>query len=279
MTDAGLPSLPCAAHTLQLVVHEGLLSQKSVADAVAVGRKIVGHFMHSDLAYSRLEDIQLQINQPTKRLQQDVQTRWNSTFYMIQSLVEQKRALGIYEYDLPDNLITSQWTLLEKTASVLGPFEELTRRVSSSDAMAADVIPAITVLRRFLSRETEEDDGIKTKGTLSAAVMKRFCDVEGNLLYSLATLLDPSVSGVVGERSMGRALFHTHVRERVPRRSAGAVGCAYSSPLFSEPVPMTTSYLGSAPHSGEVLKQSATPDPAPVRLRTPGWYSCIVGRS
>ena len=44
MSDAELPSLPCTAHTLQLVVHEGLLSQRSVADAVAVGRKIVCHF-------------------------------------------------------------------------------------------------------------------------------------------------------------------------------------------------------------------------------------------
>ena len=35
MTDAGLPSLPCAAHSVQLVVQEGLLSQRSVADAVA----------------------------------------------------------------------------------------------------------------------------------------------------------------------------------------------------------------------------------------------------
>lgn len=83
---------------------------------------------------------------------------------MIQSLVKQKRALGIYasEYDLPDNLTANQWTLLEKTALVMGPFEELTRKVSSSDAMAADVIPAITVLLRFLSRENEEDHGIKT---------------------------------------------------------------------------------------------------------------------
>ncbi|KAL1249063.1 hypothetical protein QQF64_022381 [Cirrhinus molitorella] len=101
-------------------------------------------------------------------------SRWNSTFY-IQSLVEQKRALGIYasEYELPDNFTANQWTLLEQTATVLGPFEELTRRVSSSDAMAADVIPAITVLLRLLSRETEEDHGIKTmKGTLATAVKK-----------------------------------------------------------------------------------------------------------
>ena len=37
MNDAGLPSLPCVAHTLQLAVDEGLLAQRSVADAVAVG--------------------------------------------------------------------------------------------------------------------------------------------------------------------------------------------------------------------------------------------------
>ncbi|XP_025752745.1 zinc finger BED domain-containing protein 4-like [Oreochromis niloticus] len=194
MSDAELPSLPCTAHTLQLVVHEGLLSLKSVADAVAVGCKIVGHFKHSALAISRLEDIQLQINHPVKQLQQGVQTRWNSTFYMIQSLIEQKRALGIFvsEYGLPDTLTAHQWTLLEKVISVLGPFEELTRKVSSSDAMAADVIPAVTVLHRFLTRETNDDHGIKAmKGTLAAVVRTRFTDVEENPLYSIATLLDP----------------------------------------------------------------------------------------
>ncbi len=189
LSDAELPSLPCAAHTLQLVVHEGLLSQRSVADAVAVGRKIVGHFKHSALANSRLEDIQLEINQPAKRLQQDVQTRWNSTFYMIKSLIEQKRALGIFvsEYGLPDTLTSHQWSLLEKVLSVLGPFEELTRKVSSSD-----VIPTVTVLHRFLARETDEDHGIKAmKATLAAAIRKRFSDVEANPLYSIATLLNP----------------------------------------------------------------------------------------
>ncbi|XP_067312623.1 zinc finger BED domain-containing protein 4-like [Pseudorasbora parva] len=152
---------------------------REVSDALAIGRKIVGHFK---LANSCLEDIQLEIGQPAKRLlQQDIQTRWNSTFYMIQSLIEQKRALGVFvsEHELPDNLTAHQWALLEKVVTVLGPFEELTQKVSSSEAMAADVIPAVTVLQRFLSRETDDDHGFKTmKGTLAAAVRRRFSDVE-----------------------------------------------------------------------------------------------------
>lgn len=81
MSAAELPSQPLTAHSLQLLVHQGPSSQRSVAD----------------VTNSHLEDIQL----------------------------EQK--------------------LLEKVVSVFGPFEDLTQKVSSSDAMATDVTPAVTV--------------------------------------------------------------------------------------------------------------------------------------
>ncbi|XP_053571558.1 uncharacterized protein LOC128661312 [Bombina bombina] len=174
MEDAGLPSISCVAHTLQLAVSEGLLSQCSISDAVGVGRRIVGHFKHSNLAYSRLQDIQIQLGQPIKRLQQDVQTRWNSTFYMLQSLIEQKQALGVYvsEHELPATITANQWNLMEKMLNILGPFEELT-------------------CQRVLSK-VDEDHGIKTmKSTLLAALQKRFSDAEQNPLYCIATLLDP----------------------------------------------------------------------------------------
>ena len=73
MATMGMRSLGCFAHTLQLVVNEGLLSQRSVSDAIASCRQIVGHFKHSPLAYSRLRDIQLQMQMQPKRLQQDVE--------------------------------------------------------------------------------------------------------------------------------------------------------------------------------------------------------------
>ncbi len=194
MEESGVSSLPCVAHTLQLAVTEGLLSQRSVTEAVGVGRKIVGHFKHSNLAYSRLQDIQTQLGQPIKRLQQDVQTRWNSTFYMVQSLIEQKRAIGVYvsENELPATLTLNQWNLLEKMVNVLAPFEEMTRQVSSSDALASDVIPAVTVLQRLLLKQMDEDHGIKTmKSTLHDALQRRFSNMEQNPLYCIASLLDP----------------------------------------------------------------------------------------
>lgn len=71
-----------------------------------------------------------------------VQTRWNSSLYMLRSLLQQKRALNVFaaEHTLPATVTAHQWELMDKTADVLSPFEELTRETVA----AADVIPAIT---------------------------------------------------------------------------------------------------------------------------------------
>ena len=112
---------------------------------------------------------------------------------MIQSLLEQKRVLCAYiaDHNLPSTLTANQWALLEKTSIVLAPFEELTRKVSSSTAFTANVIPAVTVLKRILAKEGDADTGIKTmKKNLLQAVNKHFDTVEDEPLYALATLLD-----------------------------------------------------------------------------------------
>ncbi len=48
---------------------------------------------------------------------------------MLQSLLQQKRALSVFaaERTLPATLTAHQWELMNKTADVLSPFEELTR--------------------------------------------------------------------------------------------------------------------------------------------------------
>ncbi|XP_035992599.1 zinc finger BED domain-containing protein 4 [Fundulus heteroclitus] len=196
MDQLGVPSLGCFAHTLQLVVQHGLLAQRAVSDAIANGRKIVTHFKHSPKAYSKLEDVEEELNVEPKRLQQDVKTRWSSTKMMIDSLVHCKRALQAYASDsdsnLPATLTGNQWSLLEKTATVLKPFQEMTAEVSAASATAADVIPSVRVLTRFLESESEEHRGLQTmKATLLDAVHTRFDYMETEPLYAVATMLDP----------------------------------------------------------------------------------------
>ena len=47
MDDMEAPSVGCVSHTLQLAVHEGLLSQRSVTDSPANTRKVVGQCYNS----------------------------------------------------------------------------------------------------------------------------------------------------------------------------------------------------------------------------------------
>ena len=60
MKDGDLPNLGCFAHTLQLVVHDGVLAQQAVINLLAICRQIVGHFKHYPLliaAYMRSKRI------------------------------------------------------------------------------------------------------------------------------------------------------------------------------------------------------------------------------
>ena len=62
LREAYLCGQGCFAHSLQLVVNDGILSQRSVIDTLAVSRKIVGHFKHSTLAYYKLDEIRVRLN-------------------------------------------------------------------------------------------------------------------------------------------------------------------------------------------------------------------------
>ena len=96
MRDGGYNSHGCFVHTLQLIINYGVLSQRMVKDTLAICQKIVGHFKHSPLAYIQLNEIQERLGLPPHCLQQDEPTQWNSTLYMLQSIIEQKMALAAY---------------------------------------------------------------------------------------------------------------------------------------------------------------------------------------
>ena len=142
MRDAGLKSYGCFAHTLQLVVNDGVLSQKSVSDLLAVCRQIVGHFKRSIVPYNKLNEIQRRLNLPEHHLKQDEPTRWNTSLsrwntslYMLQSVMEQKMALAAYGSDGSITVLTStQLDIATKVISILSPIEEITKKYQRTQA-------------------------------------------------------------------------------------------------------------------------------------------------
>ena len=189
---ASLPSLGCFAHTLQLIVHGGVLSQRAVQDTLAICRKIVGHFKHSSTAYSRLHAIQNSLGLPQCRLQQDVSTRWNSSLYMLQTVASQKVALAAYatQYSICQ-LTTNQLDLVDKIIAALSPIEEVTKAVSADSVSVSCIIPFIRMFCKTMEKH-HNDRGVRTMKTEMLNSLKtRYAAVEENEYLAIATTLDP----------------------------------------------------------------------------------------
>ena len=100
-------------YTLQLVVKDGCLAQPAVVELTAKARKLVGHYKHSNVALQCLVRIQEQLGLSPKRLIQDEPTKWNTTYYMLQRLVELRVAMTAAGVDL-NVPVELTWLLMEK---------------------------------------------------------------------------------------------------------------------------------------------------------------------
>lgn len=194
--DADISSASCFIHTLQLVILDSIKTQRAISDMIAVAKRIATHFNHSSLACDKLKKIQEEYNLPQKKVVQDVSTRWNSTYYMLERLQDLKRSITIYCADAGENLnftslTNNQWELLNSTLKLLRPFEEVTRTVSSTESIISDVIPIVAALKKKLSIDSDIYGVGTTKEALLENITRRFENIEKNEHYMIATVLDP----------------------------------------------------------------------------------------
>ena len=75
-------------HLVVLLIHCNLLFMMEYFLSVLFWTYWLYVVGHSTTAYCRLQEIQEQLQLPKHRLQQDIKTRWNSSLYMVQSVLE-----------------------------------------------------------------------------------------------------------------------------------------------------------------------------------------------
>jgi len=140
----GFKNMGCFAHTMNLIVQSGLTLEEDLINRV---KHIVSHFRKSTVANNALKTYQINngIKEP-KKLIQDVQTRWDSTYYMICRFVELETSirgtLGLLN-NAPDNLKPEEWVILQELIKVLKPFEEATKAISGQKYMTASLVIVI----------------------------------------------------------------------------------------------------------------------------------------
>ena len=154
-----IPSLSCLAHSLQLIIKDGIFQQPSVQQLLISARSIIGYYHHLNTAFHTFQQMQEQLGLPKHLLIQDVSTCWNSSFYMLQRLIEQKRAITVTstECQPPSELRAQQWTLAEKVVKILVAFEEATCEISGNYASASVIIPIIITPKRALTMEEDDE--------------------------------------------------------------------------------------------------------------------------
>ncbi|XP_012561149.2 zinc finger BED domain-containing protein 4-like isoform X1 [Hydra vulgaris] len=105
--NSGMSSIPCFIHTFQLCIHDSIFSQETINEILTLCRGITTHFNHSPIACAKLKLIQQQLSTVPHKMKQDVPTRWNSSFEMLQRTFEQKVPLAIYaaKYMIKLNLL------------------------------------------------------------------------------------------------------------------------------------------------------------------------------
>ena len=189
----------CGNHTLQCVIKDEIFSMPTVENLTGKCRDVAKYSNKSVLLSQALIEAQVEVSpdSPGLYLVQDVSTRWNSTFMMLERFFKLKDAINKvlempkWEDKVQIKFYNSDWELMAKLVKVLRGFKEATEMLSSSEASISQIIPIVTIIKESLL-VSSGDQGVKTlKKGLGAALEKRFATKEFDSKFAVATLLDP----------------------------------------------------------------------------------------
>lgn len=187
-------SVQCFSHTVNLIVSEAMKSQRMVQNLLSIARKVCERVHRSHRAKERLAELQKEYELPQHHLIQDVPSKWNTSFHMLERLVEQKRAINemSIECNFRELISCDQWEVMQSVCHALKPFDAASREMSTHVSTLSQVIPMIHILTRKVEMLFEETMGIDTMlKSLKEAMVSRLSATLHDPRYVFATLLDP----------------------------------------------------------------------------------------
>ena len=168
MGDGAYFHVRCCAHILNLIVQDGLKELDEAVKKVRECAKYCKGSQNRKNSFSRA--VQHVGIESTRELRQDVSTRWNSTFLMLESALFHKKALlHLAKNDAnfvhcPNSL---EWSKIEKISKFLQVYHQVTLAFSGSNYPTSNLyFPNVLKVRLLLKEELEsKDEFIKSMAT------------------------------------------------------------------------------------------------------------------
>ncbi|CAF4554482.1 unnamed protein product, partial [Didymodactylos carnosus] len=224
--ELGLGWCGCFSHLLQTVVKVGI-DEPDIAPQLSNVEKTVSHIRRSHKSRDDLHAAQNQLLLPSRDLVQDVETRWNSSFYMLQRFVDEEQPLSLlfvnqdflrrlrdtsivtgmfinpkikmnFHHKERENGLYSgffstigiDFQVLKLLLKLLEPLEDVTREVSSATtATLSLVLPFLVAILTLIEPDSSVLDKMKT--FMKTQLEKWFNKSFSNKFYLLACIVDP----------------------------------------------------------------------------------------
>lgn len=136
---------------------------------------------------------------PALKLIQEVDTRWNSTYNMLQRLYDLREPVGAALAGLRTDiapLLSEQYVIISECLKVLSPFNDATVELSEEKRVSGSkVIPLLSMLLHTLEEQERGSDqtpeSTAMAETLRRQLRERLHTLQSMSIMSLATLLNP----------------------------------------------------------------------------------------
>lgn len=197
--ELGWKHFTCFVDTINCIVDDGL-KEETVSYVIRKVKHIVDHFKTNNKATTNL--IVYQQNQGTEtplKLLQDVSTRWNYTFYMLERLILLEEVvtttLPLTNLDVASHLTTDDWNVVRELCQILKPFENVTKTASGEEYLSASLVIPLSkglnsVYKNLMDKPFEECVKTVVK-KFYKSLDERFGKLENSDILSAATFLDP----------------------------------------------------------------------------------------
>lgn len=275
--DYGWSGEVCVAHRLQTVIKHAIDTTRGVTKLLASCRRLVGHFKHSALSTEILckKQVELDSSSPPLRVIQDVSTRWNSTFYMLQRLLQLQRAISIIlvdpvitpKKDHRDLLLSEhQWTLADQLVKILEEFEVATTVLSGQKYVTLSLaLPVVTHLKTVADEMSQSANAGAPRQFATALAQEldgkfSLSDIDTDSAAVMAAALDPRFRGLQFLSEEQRVAVHQRVVQQ-----------AEENRQASQNSKLQPACAASGSHSGNTGKEKTsdwlTAPPPPKRIK------------